>query len=269
MKTVKEQLEEAYVLYDKGEWNKSLEVLSGERHPVPTRAELAEIASFQGWNNWKKGEKEEAYLFWSNVAFIRPEEATAVVKASVYAGLGIYYAEEGEKEEALEHIQLAHDLLPEDATIQQVMYLNSCGIVLAKIGELERAEEVLKKVAKTNEQLERSDDPTVSQKATLQRAKNGYNKVSLVLIPKERWNQALYELEHEVIPRYQDVGAETDEAAAWHRMSEIAERTGNPYAAYAHEKKSLHLWERHQEDAPGRIKMAQENIARIEAKTRE
>ncbi|MEA2098483.1 MAG: hypothetical protein U9P70_05420 [Patescibacteria group bacterium] len=268
--TVRELLSRAHSLYDDGEWNASLEIL--ENQEIIKRAsfkEIREAAVLAGFNYWKKGEKEKAFLLWINVTGRVFEGWTRIEVASAHAGLGMYYAERDEKGMALEHARLAQDLLPEDATLNHVMHLNSCGITMAKIGELERAEEILKKVAKINEQLEKSDDPVIARKAKHQRAKNGYNLVSLILILQRRWDEAFSELELEVIPRYQNVGAETDEAAAWHRMSEIAESTGDLYVAYAHEKKSLYLWERHQKNAPGRVKMALENIREIEAKMRE
>lgn len=270
MEIVRELISKAYPLYDNGEWNKSLELL--EDQETISRAspiEAGEMAVLAGFNYWKKDEKENAFYLWSNAINETAEGWTRIMAASAYAGLGMYYAEKGEKEKALEHAQLAQDLLPEDATLNQVMNLNACGITLAKIGELERAEEVLKKVAKTNEWLEKSDDPVVAQKARHQRGKNGYNKVSLVLIPKKRWDQALYELLNEVIPRYEEVGAETDLAAAHHQVSKIWIGKGNLDAALNAEEDSKLLWKRHQEDAPGRVEIADENIADIKAKMRE
>lgn len=268
--TVREEIEEAYSFYDKGEWNKSLKILSGISgfaKEKPTRSELAEIVSLQGWNNWKKGEKEEAYLFWSNIVCICPNEATDIIKASVHAGLGIYYAEEGNKKEALEHAHLAQDFLPEDATANQNKNLNACGITMAKIGKLDKAEEILKKVAKINEQLMKSDDPEIAKEATHQLGKNFYNLATLVHIPQEKFHDALYYLAR-AEGYYSLVGAETDEAASKHRCSEIYEKMGNFKEGLRFEEMSLALWEKHKEDAPGRVKTSLENIERIKNKMR-
>jgi|GEM_PF-5461133 len=269
-KTVRELLNKAHSLYDNGEWNKSLEIL--ENQETISRAspqEAGEMGVLTGFNYWKKGERENAFYLWRNVVDEESEGWTKIAAASAHAGLGMYYAEKGEKEKALEHARLAQDLLPEDATLNQVMNLNACGITLANIGELERAEEVLRRVAKTNEQLEKSGDSAVAQKAMHQRGKNGYNRVSLVLIPQKRWDMALYELLKEVIPRYEEVGAETDLAAAHHRVSEIWINMGNLDAALNAEEDSRLLWKRHEDDVPGRVKMSEQNIVQIRKLMRE
>ena len=269
--TVRELLDRAYSLYDKGEWSEALDLLKLLRNQEmynATSIELAEATVLEGWNYWKKGEKVTAEYLWqlvltSTSTTIVPTRTTEV---SAHAGLAICCAEEGEKEEALEHAQLAQDLLPMEATINQVMNLNACGITMAKIGELERAEEILQKVAKINERLEKSDNPEIARKAKHQRAKNGYNLASLILIPQRRWNQALYELLEEVIPRYDKVNAETDLAAAYHRVSEVWMGKDDLDAALLAEKSSEFLWEKHQKDAPGRVETSRENIRKIELK---
>ena len=251
---------------DDGNWQLSINEL---------QAIKAEADVYIGWNLWKMQKKDEAASIWREVIF--GTIANDVAKASAHAGLGIYYAEKGNKEVALEHAQFAQDLLPEDATANQNKNLNACGIALAKIGELEKAEEILLKVARINEQLMKSDDPEIVREATHQRGKNGYNLASLVYIPQERFYEAIKELEEEVIPRYKAVGAETDLAAAYHRIAEVNEKiaegdshsTVNTVAlnlALPAEKKSLSLWQKYQEDAPGRVETAMENIKRIENK---
>lgn len=265
MATVREVLDRAYSLCDKGEWDESLGILSiilGF-----TRAELAEIVSLQGRNNWEKGEKEKAYLFWSNVAFIRPGEATAVIKASVHAGLSMYYAEKGERAEALRNAQIALDLFSTDATLDQMMILKVCGITLAKAGEFEYAEKVLRRVAEISRQFEKSDDPVIVRKAISHRAGSGCSLVSLVLTPQKRWDDALYELLQEVIPRYVKTVDETNLAAADHQLSKAWRGKGNLSAALGAEKNSRLLWERY--DVPDKIEAANRNIAAIEKEMRE
>lgn len=275
--TVREQIEQAYYSYNKGNWDRSFEILGQIKGAAIE--ETMEIMALFAWNYWKKGSKSEAAYYWTMVS--NSKKASDVIKASTHAGLGIYCAEKGDKEEALRHIQLAQNLLPENATIQQNKNLNACGITMAKIGELERAEEILKKVAGINEQLMKSDDSEIAREATLQKAKNGYNLVSLVYIPQERFYEAIKELEEEVISRYEAVEAETDLAAAYHRVSEVNEKIAEASAisvfvrlaalnlSLSAEQNSLELWKKHQKDAPGRVETAQDNIKRIENKMRE
>ncbi len=277
-KTVREMINKAIGLYDKGEWNKSLELLeiAFQAYLVDNKT-AAEIHMMVGWNYWKRGDKDLAASSWMTAMEIVAQEKDNITKASAHAGLGIYYAEKGNKEKALHHAKLAQELLPLDATINQVMNLNACGISLAKIGELKLAEEVLRKVAKINEQLEKSDDPATAKKAEHQRAKNGYNLASLILIPQGRFYEASMELDEEVIPRYVAVEAETDLAAAYHRIAEINEKLvdeGGSHntvksaaldLALQAEEKSLALWQKHPDD-PKRVKTAKENVARIKEK---
>lgn len=163
VKTVRETINKAIELYDKENWNAALELLEivFQAYPVDNKT-AAEIHMLVGWNHWKLGKKDLAASVWTTTIQIAGAD---IAQASAHAGLGIYYAEKGNKEKALYHAKLAQDLLPENVTINQVMNLNACGISLAKIGELERAEEVLRKVAQINEQLEKSDDPAIAKKA--------------------------------------------------------------------------------------------------------
>lgn len=272
-KTVKEMISKAIGLYDKGEWNAALELLEivFQAYPVDNKT-AAEIHMLVGWNNWKLGKKDLAASVWTTT--IQIAGADNIAQASAHAGLGIYYAEKGNKEKALYHAKLAQDLLPENATINQVMNLNACGISLAKIGKLGHAEEVLLKVARLNEQLEKSDDPVLAKKAKHQRAKNGYNLASLIYIPQKRYEEAIKELNNEVTQRYVKVGAETDLAAAYHRLSEAYELVERPDIneekskleyALRFEEKSSNLWRKHPDD-PKRIETAEKNIQRLKEK---
>jgi len=273
-KAVREIINKAIELYDKGEWNASISLL--EQTYLWTLGDNktgAEIEMHIGWNEWKKANKLQAATRWETV--MRIPAADKITQASAHAGLGIYYAEKGDKEKALHHARLAQELLPLNATINNVMNLNACGISLAKIGELDHAEEVLRKVAKINEQLEKSADPILAKKAKHQRAKNGYNLASLILIPQSRFYEALMELE-EAIPRYVAVGAETDLAAAYHRVAEANEKMAEGDShftvnlatlnlALSAEEKSLTLWQKHPDD-PKRIETAEKNVQRIKDK---
>jgi tetratricopeptide (TPR) repeat protein len=264
------EIEEAMKEYDAGNWTVAIKILTKakeEAEPV----EQAEIDAYIGWNMWKMQRKEEAAEIWECMILTKAVlagVASKATRASAHAGLGIYYAEKSDKEKALEHAQLAQDLLPEDATLQQNKNLNACGITVAKIGELGQAEEILKRVARINEQLEKSDDPEIAKEAKHQRAKNGYNLASLVYIPRRMYSAAIKELKNRVVSRYMEVGAETDLAAAYHRIAEAYENLRDYDNALHFEKMSLKLWEKHPDD-PKRVETAKVNIARIEAKMRE
>lgn len=249
-------MKEAMKDYNDGNWNSSINKL---------QAVKMEADVYISWNLWKMQRKDEAASIWKEV--ISGAIADNVTKASAHAGLGIYYAEKGDREEALKHAQLARDFLPEDVTSQQNKNLNACGIAIAKNGELKKAEEILKKVAQINKQLMESGNIEIAKEAMHQYGKNNYNLATLVHIPQENWNAADNELTEAII-FYRRVGAETDEAAAHHRKSEIYEKNNHLCAALVCEKRSLKLWKKHPDD-PKRIETAQENIKRIENKMRE
>jgi tetratricopeptide (TPR) repeat protein len=252
--TISEAMED----YNDGNWQPSINKL---------QAVKAEADVYISWNLWKMQKKGEAASIWKEVIF--GTVADDVTKASAYAGLGIYYAEMGNKEKALEYAQFAQNLLPENATANQNKNLNACGITMAKIGELDQAEKILSKVAYINQQLEKSDDPVIVREAKHQRAKNGYNLASLIYIPQKRFKEAVAELEARVIPRYIEVEAETDLAAAYHRISEVYENgTGVNYdleQALHFEQLSFVLWQEHSDD-PERAKTARKNVSRIQKK---
>lgn len=268
---VRKKINKAIELYDKGNWNEAIDLLTPmDIRTLTNSKEVAEIEMHIGWNYWKKNNKELAVSYWEQVR--GNPDADSIIQSSVCAGLGIYYAEKGDKERALYHAKLAQELLPENANMNQAINLNACGISLAKIGELKKAEKILQKVAKINEQLERSPDSALSKKAKHQRAKNGYNLASLIYLPQGRWDEAIRELYEEIIPRYTAVGAETDLAAAYHRMAEAYEKmaeTGDINSkteelemALAYEKVSLNFWQKHSDD-PKRAEIAGKNITNI------
>lgn len=272
--TVEEQIKQANYFYEKGDWDRFFEILDEVKGA--NDQETMEILVSYAWGYWKKGAKSNAAYYWTMVS--NSKKASDVTIASAHAGLGIYYAEEGNREEALKHAQFAQDLLPEDATVNQNKNLNACGITLAEIGELKKAEEILQKVSEVNRRLINSIDLEIVREATHQLAKNGYNLVSLVYTPQGRYYEAIKELEEEVIPCYEAVKAETDLAAAYHRVAEVNEKIAEAGAisvsvklaalklALSAEKKSFKLWEKHKKDAPGRAETSLENIKRIENK---
>lgn len=270
----REKMNKAIELYDKGEWSNAIDLLRPLLKEEISLKERRDVLMHLGWNFWKRGDKALASTSWEAAL---SEEAGSITQASAHAGLGIYYAEKGDKENALRHAKLAQELLPQNATMNQAINLNACGIAMAKTGELGRAEGILLKVAKINEQLEgrpleRSPDPALSKKAKHQRAKNGYNLASLIYLPQGRWDEAIRELYEEVIPRYTVVGAETDLAAAYHRMAEAYEKmaetgdidskTEELEVALAYEKVSLNFWQKHSDD-PKRAEIAGKNITNI------
>ncbi|MBU3924654.1 hypothetical protein KJ854_01825 [Patescibacteria group bacterium] len=272
-KTVKITICKAIELYDKGKWIAATHLLKDLLQEKISWKEKREIFMHLGWNYWKLGDKAEAIAFWDLALAAESDEIT---QASAHAGLGIYYAEKGDKEKALHHAKLAQNLPPQNATIHQSMNLNACAISLAKIGELDRAEEVLRKVMQINFQLEQSYSPVIAKKAKHQRAKNGYNLASLILIPQSRFYEALMELDEEVIPRYVAVEAETDLAAAYHRIAEVDEKMADGDSHYTvrqkvlslalrAEERSSNLWRKHSDD-PKRIETAEKNIQRIKEK---
>lgn len=279
-KTVKGMINEANGLYDKGKWNDALNVLREARYLANEKIQrLDELALInrlidmhEAWNYWKKGDIELAVIAWQTALDKGSDEIT---QASAHAGLSIYFADKGDREKALYHAKLAQEL-PQNAALNQRINLNTCGISLAKIRELKRAEEILKKVAFLNEQIEKSDDSVLAKKAKHQRAKNGYNLASLVYIPQKRFVEARNELEQEVIGRYTTVEAETDLAAAYHRLAEVYERMADETEestdkeaklelALAYEKVSRDFWQKHPDD-PRRIETAVKNIQQIEQK---
>lgn len=279
MVNVRKGIDDAVKLYDAGNWQLSVEKLEFliEKGILAGEMQKHEIEVLISWNWWKMGRKQDAVAIWKRV--IVDTNVYGITLSSAHAGLSIYYAEIGNREEALKHAQFAQDFLSGYATVHQNKTLNSCGITLANIGELKKAEEILQKVSKINKQLINSIDPKIAKEATHQRGKNGYNLASLVYIPQERFYEAIKELEEEVIPCYEAVKAETDLAAAYHRVAEVNEKiaggdshlTVNTAAlnlALSAEEKSLTLWRKHPDD-PKRIETAQENIKRIENKMRE
>lgn len=262
-RTVRETINEALVHYDKGEWSKAIDLLRPLLNKKISLKERREVLMHLGWNFWKSGNKAMAAVSWEAALGLG---ADAVTLASAHAGLGIYHAERKDKEQALHHAQLAQDLLPESATINQVMNLNACGISLAKVGESERAKKVLEKVIRINKELEKSEDPVISKKAKHQIGKNFYNLSSLIHIKQGRLDEALKDLLNEVIPRYMAVGAETDLAAAYHQVAAIYEKRESYDKALEFEEKSKVIWDRHIKDDPKRSETAAENIARIKEK---
>ncbi len=260
--TVRGTIDSAVLLYNRGSWRDAATLI--ENINGATQIEAYEMFALIGWIDWKIGgiNKSTAVLMWNDVIKNGEEIADQTTLATAHAGLGIYYAENGNKDEALQHAQLAQDLLPENAISYQNRNLNSCGITMAKIGELSRAEEILKKVAKINEQLMKSNDQEIAREATHQRGKNGYNLATLVYIPQKMWNEAIEELQNVVILRYIEVGAETDLAAAYHRIAECYENLSDFENALIFEEKSLEFWKKHSDD-PQRVKTAEKNIRHL------
>lgn len=142
-KTVREMINEAIELYNKGEWNAAIALLRqacSQSLGDSSGVGAAEIQMHIGWNYWKKSSKDLAASLWAIATQV--DMADNITLASAHAGLGIYYSEKGDKEKALHHAKLAQELLPENAAINQVMNLNACLISVAKLGDLKLAEEI-------------------------------------------------------------------------------------------------------------------------------
>jgi len=264
-KTVRELIDEVVRLQEMGEWSKSFKALAVIVCDRDVTEETAgEIDMIAGWNKWKMGDKDSALKYW--LAVLKNRRSTVKTQAGAHAGLAIYYSEKADKEKTLRHAKLALELLPKNATLSISMNLNACGIARAKIGELDGAEKVLRKVAGMNEELERSKDPAIEREGALQRAKNGYNLSSLIYMKQGRFEEALNELLKEVIPRCIEVGAKTDLAAAYHQVAAIYENRGNFEKALEFEERSKAIWDEHIKDDPKRSETAQKNISRIKEK---
>jgi outer membrane protein assembly factor BamD (BamD/ComL family) len=109
-KNIREMINEAIGLYDKGEWNAaiaSLYLLQG--NPEISVKEGREIKMYLGWNYWKKQDKDVAKSYWSDAIsdyygildMDNAEKAASITKASAHAGLGIYYAPKKAKKKKL------------------------------------------------------------------------------------------------------------------------------------------------------------------------
>lgn len=262
-KTIREIIDESIALYDKGKWEAALNLLRPLLKHRLRRRDRCEALMHIGWNFWKSGRKAMASDCWEAAL---GKYADRITLASAHAGLGIYYATALDKAKALHHAKLAQELLPEKATMNQSMNLNACGIALAKLGELDRAKDVLQKVMEMNERLEKEGDSDLARRAKHQRAKNGYNLSSLVFMKQGKLEEALKELLNEVIPRYIAVDAQTDLAAAYHQVAAIHESRGNFPEALHYEEMSKEIWDKHRKDDPKRSETAAVNIARIEEK---
>jgi len=258
----KEKIDKILQEYDAGEWIKSRGLIE-ELRGSGTKAQEAELDMLDGWNLQKLKDFEKACEVSESV--VSNPFADDQAKSSAYSLLAIYYSKKKETESrALECARLAQELMPENATIPQNMRLNACGIAFANLGKLAEAEKILRRVMAINKSLENSADAEVARKAKHQLAKNIYNLVSLILIPTGRLDEAYNELSKNVIPRYQEVNAETDLAAAFHQLSVVCKKQGNLVSALRFEKSSLELWIKHPDD-PARITKAEQNIKNIEA----
>ena len=273
-------IKRAASLYDKGDWDDALGLLNkiteaaSQKKGDPsskrlklTRQEEWEITNLKAWIYWKRGEKTAARNLWLAVADSRGKnKAEKEIINSANTGLGIYWAEQGNREQAIRHSQLAVFCPPEKAVIRDTINLNGCAVAMAKIGEFKRAKVLFKKASDLNKTLMNSEDPEVGKKAIHQLSKNCYNLAALIYIPQREWKNALIEL-HKAILGYKEVSAGTDEAAAHHRTAEVFENQGRLKEALASETRSMQLWEK--KNIPDRVKMAKENIARIKTKLAE
>ncbi len=254
--------EEAMAEYEQGNWLKSISLLVVLIKFVDNLGKKSELSMNIGWNKWKLRLKDEAAEI--ALAILGNEKATNIAKSSAHSLLSLYYSEKpGNEDLSSEHARLAQKLTPKNSEVRHRKNLNSCGIAMMNIGKLDRAEQVLRKVAEENESAEQSDDKTIAKNAEHDRGRNGYN-LSKVLVSLGRIEEAGKELIRNVIPRYMEVGAYTDLAAAYHQLSVVYRKQKKLKEALTYEKMSLVLWEEHSDD-PTRAPQAKKNIEDIEA----
>lgn len=251
--------------YDKGYWKESIIDLTALLE-FASPAKKTEINMDIGWNNWKMRLKDEAAEIAK--AVLADKETTDIAKSSAHSLLSLYYSEKPDKKiEASEHARLAQELTSSSGLRHRVN-LNSCVIALGNMGDLTRAEQVFQKVAMENEKVEKTGNAKEVEKSKHQRGKNGYNFVSKVLIPQGRFDEAGKELIRNVIPRYMEVGAYTDLAAAYHQLSVVYRKQKKLKEALSYERMSLVLWEEYSDD-PTRAPQAEKNIKDILAEMQE
>jgi tetratricopeptide (TPR) repeat protein len=230
-----------------------------------------------GWIAWKQEEKVCAQKIWA--AAYDSDFISEIDRVSAMCGLAIYHSElksergAGRASELIEEIiSILEDM--DELSLDVSVRLNSVGIALANVKQFEKAEKIILQAMSINESIEQAGDARRMFEAIHQRAKNGYNLSSLILMKIGRHDEALTELTEEVVPRYETVKAETDLAAAYHRISEIylvkanqketyEEKTDDLQKAYDFEYMSSLLWEKHLEDQPGRYTQATDNLKKI------
>lgn len=274
-------LKEIRALYDEGHLESATEELLKLMNETKELEEYLGHQVLMGWIEWKRREKGIAKRYWADThdnQFIRIKD-----KISAFSGFAVYYSSletlEGDQK-ALEYVERIRAII-EDMDRNELFVsknLNNVGIALSNVGKrrqdsaiIKEAEEILRAAASLNEQNEKDNEEVDTARGAMhQRAKNGYNICSLILIPAGRLEEAFEELTKEVVPRYKRVEANTDLAAAFHWISEILllkpDRSKEDLQrAYDYELHSKKIWDRHTEDQPGRSAIAQKNLDKIKA----
>lgn len=240
--------------YDKGNWNRTEEELLELSETL--KSAQCSIDVLSGWNLWKSGKKEAAYELWHRVAFNSYTDELEVLSAM--CGMMLYQAESGNKTFALIIMEDIKERISslEGSSIRLTVSMNSVGIALAKLKMTMEAETILKEAMLLNEKIINTGGPEKAD-AIHQRSKNGYNLVSLILIPHGRNEEAFALLVNKVIPGYREIGADTDLAAAYYRASLAStdEKTALNYLIL-----SAEIWYFHKKDDPKRWEDAIENI---------
>ena len=168
--------------------------------------------------------------------------------------------------------------------IVHTVNLNTASVSLIKSKNYARAEIILKITAELNEHHELSSDPLLALQGTYQRAKNGDNLAFGVYTPQKRFNEAVKEIEKEVIPRYKTVlqtgmvQAGSDLAVTYYKLSELYEKLADKAdvcgkqqmttAALNYKAKSLALWKTYAGSDSDQIKNAEKTTATTANKMR-
>jgi tetratricopeptide (TPR) repeat protein len=274
-------LHQIRMMYNHGDWKEAGEKLAELMDHITDCSDYQGAQVLLGWIEWKRKNKDDALNLWGEA--YNNECTKELDRLSAMCGMAIYYSEGDamNKQIAREIIDAIMVVLEdmEEPSLDLSVRLNSLGIALANISEYVKAEMVLRQAIGINKAIELSDDHRLREEATLQQAKNWYNLCTLVLMKqgkRESDELALTEILCNVVHRYESVGAETDLAAAYHRISELhlkrlpssvekltEKDKKNLQAAYDFEKMSTGIWNKHKGDDPKRLIQAEDNLKGI------
>lgn len=251
--------------YDQGRLllaERELRDLAADSKGRPARVVF--LMAILGWVHWKAKEREQAAALWSCV--FRLNLANPAARLAAASGLAIYFAEEDQPRRADFYIEVVSMLAEVVGDLMTVTVLNSQLKALADLRHYDEAEEVYLRAVEICEKLERSTDSETVLKAKHQMAKLRFNFATRVLIPcgRKHYARAEYELRYEVSPRYLEaVGPSNDFAACCHWIGFLALEFHEPFEAWEQELSSFSIWNRLQEDFPGRAETSALNLWNI------